>query len=251
MAAGNRRNFSARSYMGLATLLINLFALTALAAGQSMPEPLAAPATKTKAETGMAATAQPIKIVALGDSLTAGYLLPPADAFPAQLAAALKARGHAVEMINAGVSGDTTGNGLERLDWSVPEGTQAVIVELGANDGLRGIEPATARRNLEAIIAKLKARNIDVLLTGMRAPQNWGKDYAGNFDAMFGDLAKAHGLLFYPFFLDGIAMKADLNLSDGLHPTGKGVAVIVERILPKVEELLARVEARAPAAAAN
>jgi acyl-CoA thioesterase I len=193
----------------------------------------------------------PVKIVAFGDSLTAGYLLPPADAFPAQLATTLTAKGHIIEMINAGVSGDTTAAGLERFEWSIPEGTDAVILELGANDALRGIDPAIARRNLDAILAKLKARNIDVLLAGMSAPQNWGADYADDFNTIYTDLSAQYGTLLYPFFLEGVALKPDLNLSDGLHPTGKGVAVIVERILPSVESLIERVAARRTTAARN
>ncbi len=194
---------------------------------------------------------RPVKIVAFGDSLTAGYMLPPADAFPEQLAAALKSRGHAVEMTNAGVSGDTTAAGLERFEWSIPEGTEAVILELGANDALRGIEPGIARRNLDAILSKLKARNIDVLLAGMSAPQNWGTDYADDFNAIYTSLSAQHGALLYPFFLEGVALKSELNLSDGLHPTGKGIAVIVERIMPGVEALLGRVTARRSTAVKN
>lgn len=189
----------------------------------------------------------PVKIVAFGDSLTAGFQLPPGDAFPAQLSRALAARGHSLELLNAGVSGDTTAAGLERFDWAIPAGTEAVILELGANDGLRGIDPAIARKNLEAIIARLKSRGIEVLLTGMRAPKNWGDDYAVTFDRMFPELAAAHGLILYPFFLDGIALDPALNLSDGLHPNAKGVAKIVEGIVPKVEELLQRVKAKSAA----
>jgi acyl-CoA thioesterase-1 len=193
----------------------------------------------------------PVRIVAFGDSLTAGYMLPAKDAFPAQLARALEARGHNVDIANAGVSGDTSGSGLERFDWSVPDGTEAVILELGANDALRGIDPALTRRNIEAMMEKLKARNIEILLAGMSAPENWGGNYADAFNALYSDLAARHGAILYPFFLDGVALKAGLNLDDGLHPTAMGVAVIVERILPKAEELVARVEARRTAAAAR
>jgi acyl-CoA thioesterase I len=192
----------------------------------------------------LAGQISPLKIVAFGDSLTAGYLLQPSESFPAQLAAATKKRGHTVEILNAGVSGDTTAAGLERFDWAVPEGTHAVILELGANDGLRGIDPGIARKNLEAIIVRLKARNIDVLLAGMKAPKNWGDAYATDFDRMYADLATAHDLLLYPFFLDGIALDPKFNLNDGLHPNRQGVGIVVERILPKVEELIARVTAR-------
>lgn len=186
----------------------------------------------------------PIRIVAFGDSLTAGYNLSPADAFPAQLERALKARGRTVEIINAGVSGDTTAAALERFDWAIPDGVDAAIVELGANDGLRGQSPAQARRNLDTIIAKLKAKNIEVLLAGIPAPRNWGDDYVKAFDPMFADLAAIHGTLLYPFFLDGVALKPELSLPDGLHPNARGVAIIVERIGAKIDELLERVAAR-------
>ncbi len=181
---------------------------------------------------------KPFTIVAFGDSLTAGYRLAPSEAFPVKLERALKARGHAVTIANAGVSGDTTGAALERLDWAIPDNTRLVIVELGANDALRGLDPAVARRNLEAIITRIKAKGSKILLAGMYAPRNWGEDYAKRFDAMYADLAKAHGLKLYPFFLEGVAMRADLNLDDGLHPNARGVDVIVERILPAVEEFL-------------
>ena len=189
----------------------------------------------------------PVRIVALGDSLTAGFGLPREAAFPARLEAALKARGLAVEVTNAGVSGDTASGGLARLDWSVPEGTHAVIVELGANDALRGVDPAVTRSALEAILRRLEERHIAVLLTGMRAPPNMGADYVRAFDAVFPALAAAHDVVFDPFFLDGVAADRALNQPDGLHPTTGGVEAIVRRILPKAEELVARVKAkRAP-----
>lgn len=191
-----------------------------------------------------AQTARPVTIVALGDSLTAGYQLPPADAFPVKLQAALRAKGIAVTVENAGVSGDTSSGGLERLDWAVGDGVDAVILELGANDALRGIDPAITRRNLEAIIAKLKERNIPILLTGMIAPPNMGSTYGAAFNPIFPDLAAKHGLIFDPFFLEGVAAERDLNLADGMHPNGRGVDVIVRRILPKVEELIAQVRSR-------
>ncbi len=188
--------------------------------------------------------AAPIRIVALGDSLTAGYMLKPDAAFPVQLAEALKAKGYSVDISNAGVSGDTTAAGLERFDWAIPEGTEAVIVELGANDALRGIDPSETRANLEAILTKLRDRNIAVLIAGMDAPKNWGKDYEARFAAIFTDLAEKHDALLYPFFLDGVALDAKLNLPDGMHPTEEGIGMIVERILPKVEELITRVRER-------
>jgi acyl-CoA thioesterase I len=189
------------------------------------------------------AAAEPLRIVALGDSLSAGYQLPAAAAFPVQLEAALKERGHEVEVVNAGVSGDTTSGGLARLDWSVGADADAVIVELGANDALRGLPVASARSNLEAIVSRLRARGLPVLVAGMRAPRNLGPDYVEAFDAMFGEIAEAHDALLYPYFLDGIPMSAETVLPDGIHPTAKGVAIIVEGILPRVEDLIARVRA--------
>jgi len=185
-----------------------------------------------------------IKIAAFGDSLTAGYQLPADAAFPVQLERALKAKGLAVEIANAGVSGDTSTGGLSRLDWSVPDGTDAVILELGANDMLRAVDPKVTRAALTEIVRRLKARGIEVLLCGMLAPRNLGPDYTRAFDSIYPDLAAANGLVLYPFFLDGIAADPKLNQNDGLHPTTAGVAKIVSGILPKVEELLARVRAK-------
>ena len=185
-----------------------------------------------------------IKIVALGDSLTAGYQLPASAAFPAQLEQALKAKGIAVEIANAGVSGDTSSGGLARLDWSVPQGTDAVILALGANDMLRGIEPKVTRAALTEIVSRLKARRIEVLLCGMLAPPNLGPDYARGFSAIYPELAAKHSLVFYPFLLNGVAANAALNQRDGIHPTAAGVAAMVAGILPKAEELLARVRAK-------
>ena len=190
----------------------------------------------------------PIRIVVFGDSLVAGFQLKSSDAFPAQLERALKARGHAVEVTNAGVSGDTTAAGLERLAWAVPERTDAVILELGANDALRGLDPGRARSNLDRIMTKVKADGAEILLAGMIAPRNLGEGYTSAFNGMYAELAKKHGALLYPFFLDGIALNADLNLGDGIHPNGKGVAEITRRILPMAEELIARVRTRQAAA---
>jgi acyl-CoA thioesterase-1 len=187
--------------------------------------------------TPAAAADRPVRIVALGDSLTAGYGLPVDAAFPARLEMALTAEGVAVEIANAGVSGDTASGGLARLDWSVPEGTDAVIVELGANDMLRGIDPSVTRQALEQIVRRLIDRRIVVLLAGMRAAPNLGPDYGRDFEAIYGDLAARYDLLLYPFFLDGVATEAKLNQGDGLHPT-------VARILPKAEALLARVRGK-------
>jgi acyl-CoA thioesterase-1 len=191
-----------------------------------------------------AAADKPVNIVALGDSLTAGYGLPNRDAFPSKLQQALAAKGIVVTIANAGVSGDTMSGGLARLDWSVPPETDAVILELGANDALRGLDPAVTRRALEAILGALAKRNIPVLLCGMLAPRNLGADYARAFDPMYPELAKTYGALLYPFFLDGVVADAKLNQGDGLHPTAAGVDVIVAKILPKVEELIARVRAK-------
>lgn len=179
--------------------------------------------------------ARTIRIVALGDSLTAGYLLAAADAFPSVLEKALRAKGLDVAIENAGVSGDTATGGLERLDWSIPDGTDGVIVELGANDALRGLDPAVTEKALDQIITRLKARNIRVLLAGMLAPRNNGEAYGKAFDAIYPRLAQKHDIPLYPFFLDGIAGDPKFNLADRIHPNPAGVGVIVERILPTVE----------------
>jgi acyl-CoA thioesterase-1 len=178
---------------------------------------------------------KPIKLVVLGDSLTAGLGLPASAAFPARLQKALENKGIAVDMINAGVSGDTASGGRDRLDWSVPDGTDGVILELGANDALRGIDPTITRAALADILTRLQARNVPVLLCGMLAPPNYGADYAARFNAIYPDLAAAFHLPLYPFFLEGVATQAKLNQSDGLHPTAEGVDMIVKNILPSVE----------------
>jgi acyl-CoA thioesterase-1 len=183
--------------------------------------------------------------VALGDSLTAGYGLAANDAFPVKLQRALAAKGIATDIANAGVSGDTTSGGLARLDWSVPDGTDAVIVELGANDALRGVDPEVTRGALDTMLRRLGDRHIPVLLCGMLAPRNMGAEYGHAFDAMYPDLAKSYGAILYPFFLEGVAAEPKLNQRDGLHPTAAGVDVIVEKILPAVERLVARVKTEA------
>lgn len=183
-----------------------------------------------------------IRLLVLGDSLSAGYGLPANEAFPAQLERALRAKGHNVNVINAGVSGDTSAGGRARLDWSLADNPQAAIVELGANDGLRGIEPKSTAENLDAIVAALKAKQIPTLLAGMYAPPNLGAAYGKEFNAIYPSLAKTHGVALYPFFLDGVAAEKGLNQADGMHPNAKGVAVIVERILPAVEKLLGAVK---------
>jgi acyl-CoA thioesterase-1 len=192
----------------------------------------------------LAEPAKPVQIVAFGDSLFSGYGLKRDNAFPAQLEKSLKARGHNVEVTNAGVAGDTTAAGLARLDWSVPKNADAVILEFGANDALRGIDPKVTRANLEKMIATFKARNIPVLLAGMRALANWGETYIDDFDAIFPELAREHGLILYPFLLDGVVLNVKLNQDDGIHPNRKGVAEIVKRITPAVEELIGRAALR-------
>jgi acyl-CoA thioesterase-1 len=213
--------------MGLVQTFAIVAAIAALLVGGMKPA-VAAPADR------------PVKIVALGDSLTAGLGLPASAAFPAKLAAALKAKGHAVEVINAGVSGDTATGGLSRLDWSVPEGTDAVILELGANDMLRGVDPNVTRRALDETVRRLTERRIAVLLAGMRAIPNLGVDYVRGFETIYPEIAAKYDVLLYPFFLDGIAGDARFNQRDGLHPLATGVDVIVAGILPKVEELVTR-----------
>ncbi len=189
-----------------------------------------------------ARAAEPVRLLALGDSLTAGYGLPPGEGFVPRLQAALKARGRPVRVLDGGVSGDTTAGGLARLDWALADNPQAAIVELGGNDGLRGLPPAETRRNLEAILQRLAARRIPVLLSGMLAPPNLGADYGREFRAVFHDLARAHpGVILDPFFLEGIAGEAALNQADGIHPNARGVERLVARILPAVEALLDRV----------
>ena len=191
-----------------------------------------------------AQTGKPVRIVVLGDSLTAGLGLPAQSTFPVKLQSSLKNKGIDAEISNAGVSGDTSSGGRDRLDWSVPDGTDAVILELGANDALRGIDPKLTRDALEDILKRLKARNIAVLLCGMLAPPNYGADYAARFNAIYPGLAKQYGVPLYPFFLDGVAAEATLNQADGMHPTAQGVDVIVSRILPSAEALLATIKAK-------
>jgi acyl-CoA thioesterase I len=190
-------------------------------------------------QSNRAAAATPV-IVAFGDSLTAGLGLPEKDSFPAQLERALKARGQEVKVVNAGVSGDTAAAGLARLDWAMPDDASAVIVELGANDALQGLDPAATKATLEKIITELKARGLPILLAGMEAPRNLGQDYVDQFRALYADLAQRYDLILYPFFLDGVALDDNYTLGDGLHPNAEGVARIVDGILPKVEELLAK-----------
>jgi acyl-CoA thioesterase-1 len=177
-------------------------------------------------------------IVALGDSLMAGYGLPIEQSFPAQLETALRKRGHKVRVVNAGVSGDTTTAALRRLDWALSGDTDAVILELGGNDALQGLPPEATKAALSDILQRLEAKGLPVLLAGMEAPRNMGKEYVNAFGAIYPDLAARHSVLLYPFFLEGAALNAGLMQKDGIHPNGKGVTVIVDNILPKVEALL-------------
>jgi acyl-CoA thioesterase-1 len=195
-------------------------------------------AATASAQTPAQVATKPIKMVVLGDSLSAGLGLSAPAAFPARLQKSLQAKGIAVDMINAGVSGDTASGGRDRLDWSIPEGTEAVILELGANDALRGTDPKVTRAALMDILTRLNARKIAVLLCGMLAPPNYGSDYSARFNAIYPDLAKQFGVPLYPFFLEGVATEAKFNQADGLHPTAEGVDVIVRNILPSVEAFL-------------
>jgi acyl-CoA thioesterase-1 len=182
--------------------------------------------------------AEPIHILAFGDSLTAGYGLPASDSFAAQLEKHLLDRGRAVRVTNAGVSGDTTSGGRARLAWSLADTPRLVILELGANDGLRGVSPERTRANLEAMIQECRQAGAVVILAGMKAPVNWGEEYKTQFESAFADLAREYALPFYPFFLEGVMGNPDLVMEDGLHPTARGVARIVDGILPLVENEL-------------
>ena len=189
---------------------------------------------------GEALAGRTLKIVAFGDSLTAGYGLPRAAAFPVQLERKLKSQGHNIRIINAGISGDTASVGLARLDWAVPKGTDAVILQLGANDALRGVNPSKTRQSLDKIVARLKKRGIEVLIAGMIAPQGMGKEFGSSFNSIYRDLATKYDTLYYPFFLDGVALDPNLNQRDGIHPNAKGVKIIVNRIEPAVLKLIQR-----------
>jgi acyl-CoA thioesterase-1 len=207
-------------FMHIAVLMLALMTVATAASAQAQP------------------AAKPIKLVVLGDSLSAGLGLPAQEAFPAKLQKALQAKDIAIDMTNAGVSGDTASGGRDRLDWSIPEGTEAVILELGANDALRGTDPAVTRAALTDILTRLKARKIAVLMCGMLAPPNYGSEYAARFNAIYPELSKSFGVPLYPFFLEGVAADAKLNQADGLHPTAEGIDVIVKNILPIVEAFL-------------
>jgi acyl-CoA thioesterase-1 len=191
-----------------------------------------------------AAEAPGLRILALGTSLTQGYNLPPGTDYCAVLEAKLKARGHKVRIINAGVSGDTTAGGLSRLEWLLEEPVDGVIVELGSNDALRSFDTKETTRNLDKILEILGKRGLPVLFAGMKSPRNMGPDYVASYDAIFPTLAKKHGVLFFPFFLEGVAADPKLNQKDGIHPNEKGTQVIVRNILPHVEALIAQIKTR-------
>lgn len=214
----------------LATLTLLSWLAVPLAASAQQPEAPAAPGT--------------IEVVAFGDSLVAGYGVGPDEAFPAQLEAALRSAGYDVAVMNAGVSGDTTTGGLARLDWSVPESADLVIVEFGANDALRGVSPQIAADNLDQIVATLKKRGQKMILAGMMAPPNMGRDYQATFDTIYPRLAEKYDVALYPFFLDGVAAETALNQDDAMHPNPAGVAIIVERMLPTVTASLDAIIAR-------
>jgi acyl-CoA thioesterase-1 len=192
------------------------------------------------------ALARPVTLLALGDSLTSGYGLGPDQAFPVQLQKALAGSYPDLTIINAGVAGDTAADGLARVDWALSDEVNGVIVELGANDALRGLAPAQAEQALDAILARVSAKGLPILLVGMRAPPNLGADYAARFDSMYDRLAKKYGTLLYPFYLEGVAADRSLNQADGLHPNPQGVQVIVSRIAPEVERLIKQVKEKAP-----
>lgn len=206
--------------------------------------PLAVVAAVLAVSAASPATAEPLRLLAFGDSLVHGYGLPEGKTFPAHLEDALRGAGHDVRVTNAGSSGDTTETGRSRVDWVVRPRTDAVIVVLGANDALRGIDPGVTRRNLDAILTRLAEKDLPTLLAGMKAPRNMGESYVARFDSIYPELADKHGTVFYPFFLKGVAQQPALNQDDGIHPNAKGVRVIVETMLPKVEQLLARVGGR-------
>jgi acyl-CoA thioesterase-1 len=233
-------NNTLRRYGGLAKRF-NAIALLGLAlsllAGAAFAQAPGTPARAAPTNAGA-----PIRLLVLGDSLSAGYGLPAGEAFPPQLERALRAKGHNVNVIGAGVSGDTTAGGRARLDWSLADNPDAAIVELGANDGLRGLDPKSTAENLSAILAALKARGTPTLLAGMLAPPNLGAAYGKEFNALYPRLAKEHGAGLYPFFLDGVAADTALNQADGMHPNARGVLVIVERILPAVEKLIGTIK---------
>lgn len=216
---------------------LNLLMVTAVVAGLSV-----SPAMTSTVPSSV--KGDEITLFAFGDSLTSGYGLPQSESFPVKLEAALKDKGYRVKVINGGVAGDTTATALARLKWSLPKNVDAAIVELGANDAFRGETPSDMRKNLGAIVEILKTRDLPVLLAGMLAPPNLGPNYTNDFDASFQTIAEKHGVLLYPFFLEGVAMNDKLNQADHIHPNPKGVDIVVANILPSVERLIGQVEAK-------
>jgi len=212
-------------------------------AAQPGPEPPSSEPPSSEPPSSEPPSSKPFVLVMLGDSLTSGFGLPKDEALPAALERTLRAQGAPVKVVNAGVAGDTSRGGLARFEWSVGDGADAVLVALGGNDLLRGIDPALTRANLEAILAKAEAADLPVMLAGMRAPANWGEDYRAAFDAIYADLAAAQGEALYPFLLDGVAGQAALNQPDGVHPNAAGVAVIVQGLGPAVAAFIAEASA--------
>lgn len=221
--------------MKVSVKIVSIITLLAVLVSLGVPDGASHAAQKT-------AQKDAIRLLVLGDSLSAGYGLPAPQSFTARLQEALSERGHAVQIINGGVSGDTSAGGRARIDWVLADKPQAAIVELGANDGLRGLDVAAMRANLAAILARFEAEGIETLLAGMRAPPNYGAKYVAEYAAAFESLARDFDVIFYPFFLEGVAAVQDLNQADGIHPNAKGVDLIVRNILPSVEQLLARVK---------
>ena len=197
------------------------------------------------------AIAKPLRILALGTSLTQGYNLPPGTDFTAVLQARLQKAGFDATIVNGGVSGDTSADGLARLDWALNEPYDAAIVEFGSNDALRGLDVGQTQANLDALLVKLKGKGLTVMLAGMKAPRNLGPEYVAAFDAIYPALAKKHGVLLYPFFLDGVAADLKLNQADGIHPNEAGTQIIVTRMLPFVEKLITQAKSKPAAAAVN
>lgn len=226
-------------------LIIGIMGLFALAARAQSP--VQDPEPEMEESSGMEEVLpedqlSSFKIIGFGDSLMAGYLLPANDAFPQQLEEALLKNGLDVSVENAGVSGDTTTGGLERLNWSVPDDTDLVILELGANDALRGIAPAITEQNLDEMLQRLQTRKIPVVLAGMMAPPNMGADYAAQFNPIYQKLADKYQVPLYPFFLDGVMTKQSLQLEDGMHPNAEGVAVMVANFAPFVQKTITELQ---------
>ena len=230
----------ARRFRLFLSIVLALLVAAPVLAQPAKPVAQSTERPETRAQRGPSGAT--IKILALGTSLTQGYGLPPGTEIPVQLEAALKASGINATVINAGVSGDTSADGLSRLDWALADKPDAAIIELGSNDMLRGLPPENTEKNLRGILTKLKAAKIPVLLCGMGAQRNLGPEYVKRFDSIYPRLAKEDGVLFYPFVLEGVALKRELNQADGMHPNPAGVKVIVSRMLPLVKQLVGQVK---------